>query len=60
VNFNIVFKTITCAFVGGKNVDNKTISLFCQSHNNSIRYWYITMATYFGVSLDHLQANVRR
>jgi hypothetical protein len=36
---------------------NKTNSSFRQEHNNS---WYLTVATCFGLSSDHLQANVHR
>jgi hypothetical protein len=42
------------------NTRNKTKYLFSQDHNNSIWYWYLTVATCFGISLDHFQANVKR
>ena len=40
------------------NTQNITNRLFCQEHSNSIWYWYLTMATFCGLSLDHLQTNV--
>jgi len=46
--------------VDSTSLNNKTNSIFRQEHNNCIWYWCLTMATFFGLSLDHLQANVHR
>jgi len=40
--------------------NNKTNSSYRQEHDNIVRYYYLTMATCFGLSLGHLQANVPR
>ena len=50
----IVIEDISLCF----NTHNKTSNLLRQKHNNIIQYRYLTMAKYFGHSLDYVQANV--
>jgi len=54
--FFILIKDILLCF----NFHNTANSLFCQEHNHSIWYWYLIIATCFGPSLDHPQANAHR
>jgi hypothetical protein len=42
------------------NSHNKTNSLLRQNTTILYNYWYFVMASRFGLSLDHLQANVHK
>jgi hypothetical protein len=35
-------------------------AVFSRQEHNSIRYWYLNVATCFDLSIDHIQTNVHR